>query len=182
LKNKKGTRTRRHNRARARRRARRPRNVWNSLRKLQNYLRKADIHANIFMEVMSDLREAISFETKSSLIDKLCGSVQGDLLIAIRNYQKMIEEKQRTDGKDEEAGSILLGVFEVLAKYLDLRPCKSQGERFFVSPESAKNFDFEEIPEKLEHGRVQRVEVEVLRCGWKIGEKIVRKPRVFSVS
>ena len=182
MKNKKSTKTRRQNKKRVRRRVRKPRNVWNSLRKLENYLRKADIQANIFMEAMSDLREIVSFETKSTLIDKLCNSAQGDLLTALWNHQAAVGKKQGTDGKDEEVSVILLGVFEVLTRYLDLRPYKSQDERFFVSRETAKDFDFEEIPEKMHHGRVQKVEVEVLRCGWKIGDKVVRKPRVFSVS
>lgn len=182
MKNKKSTKTRKENKNRVRCRARKPRNVWNSLRKLENYLRKADIQSNIFMESISDLREAISFETKSTLIDHLCNSVRGDLLSALWNYQKMTEEKQGTDGKDEEVGVILLGVFEVLAKYFDLRPYKSQGERFFASRETAKDFDFEEIPEEIHNERVEKVEVEVLRCGWKIGDKVVRKPKVFLVS
>lgn len=159
-----------------------PRNVWNSLRKLENYLRKADLQSNIFMESMNELRDIIAFEVKTNLIKELCNSVHGDLLSALWNHQKKIEEKQVREGENKEVVFILLGVFEVLVKYFDLRPCKFQGERFFVSRETAKGFDFDEIPENLDDERVQKVEVEVLRCGWKIGEKVIQKPRVFEVS
>ncbi|OGP60991.1 MAG: hypothetical protein A2162_07280 [Deltaproteobacteria bacterium RBG_13_52_11b] len=160
----------------------RPRNVWNSLRRLENYLRKADLQADIFMDSLNELRDVMAFEIKTEFIKKLCNSVHGDLLGALWNQQKKVEEKQVTDRENEEVVAILCGVFEVLVKYFDLRPYKFQGERLFVSRESARNFDFDEVPENLDDEKVQKVEVEVLRCGWKIGDKVIQKPKVFGVS
>jgi hypothetical protein len=158
-----------------------PRSVWNSLRKLENYLRKADIQADIFMDSLNELRDVIAFEIKTDFIRKLCNSVHGDLLGALWNHQKMVEEKQAADGENKEVLATLIGVLDMLVKYFGLRPCKFQGERFFVSRESAKNFDFDEVPENLDDERGQKVEVEVLRCGWKIGDKVIQKPKVFGV-
>ena len=61
----------------------RPRNVWISLRKLENSLHKTDIQANIFMESINELREIMSLETKSNFVHKLFNSVHGDLLSAL---------------------------------------------------------------------------------------------------
>lgn len=159
----------------------RPRNVWDSLRKLENYLRKTDLQANLFLGSINELRDVISFEIKANFIKSLCNSVHGDLLSALWIEQKKIEEKQVTDGEHKETVSILLGVFEVLMKYLDLRPHKTQGERIYVSRESAKDYDFDENPKNLGDQRSKKVEVEVLRCGWKIGEKVIQKPKVVGV-
>jgi hypothetical protein len=160
----------------------RPRNIWNSLRKLENYLHKTDIQANIFMESINELREIMSFEIKSSFVHKLCNSVHGDLLSALWDHKRLTEEDEVVGEKEKGAGVILLGVFEVLAKFLDLQSYKANGERLFVTREMAKYFDFDEIPENLNDDRVQDIEVEVLRCGWKIGEKVIQKPKVFVVS
>jgi len=157
----------------------RPRNVWNSLRKLEIYLKKADIQANIFMESLNELRDILSFEFKADFVKKLCNSINGDLLSALWNHIKSIEEKQITDGEKKEADIILLGVFDALKKSLDLSPFKIEGEKFSVTRETAKNYDFDEIPDSLANERVQKFEVEVLRCGWKIGDKVIQKPKVF---
>lgn len=159
----------------------RPRNVWNSLRKLEIYLKKADIQANIFMESLNELRDILSFEFKADFVKKLCNSINGDLLSALWNHKKSIEEKQITDGEKKEADIILLGVFDALKKSLDLSPFKIEGEKFSVTRETAKNYDFDEIPDSLTNERIQKFEVEVLRCGWKIGEKVIQKPKVFEV-
>ena len=158
-----------------------PRNVWNSLRKLEIYLKKADIQANIFMESLNELRDILSFEFKADFVKKLCNSINGDLLSALWNHKKSIEEKQITDGEKKEADSVLLGVFDALKKSLDLSPFKIEGEKFSVTRETAKNYDFDEIPDSLTNERIQKFEVEVLRCGWKIGEKVIQKPKVFEV-
>jgi hypothetical protein len=152
------------------------------LRRLENYLHKTDIQANIFMESINELREMMSFEIKSNLVHKLCNSVNGDLLSALWEHKRVIEEGEVVSEKEEEAGLILLGVFEVLAKYLDLQSYKAKGERLFVTRETAKYFDFDEIPENLNDDRVQDIAVEVLRCGWKIDDKVIQKPKVFVVS
>ena len=181
MKHKKGTKSRKGIKNEHTRKAR-PRNVWNSLRKLENYLHKTDIQANIFMESINELREIMSFEVKSNLLQKLCNSVHGDLLSALRNQKRAIEEGEVIDEKEKEARVILLGVFEVLADFLDLQFYKAEGERFFVTREAAGNFEFDEIPEKLHDDRVQNIEVEVLMCGWKIGDKVIQKQKVFVFS
>jgi len=158
-----------------------PRSVWNPLRKLENYLRKADLQADIFMDSLNELRDVIAFEVKADFVRRLCNSVHGDLLSALWTHRKKVEEKQLGDAENEEAAALLTGVFEMLMQLLDLRPCKSQGERLFVSRESAKGFEFDEVPENLGDQKVRQVEVEVLRCGWKIGEKVIQKPKVFEV-
>ena len=158
-----------------------PRCVWNPLRKLENYLRKADLQADIFMESLNELRDVIAFEVKTDFVRRLCNSVHGDLLSALWTHRKMTEERQAVDGENKEVLATLDGVLDVLVKYFSLRPCKSQGERLFVSRESAKGFEFDEVPENLGDQKVRQVEVEVLRCGWKIGEKVTQKPKVFEV-
>jgi hypothetical protein len=182
LKKKKRAKTRGQSKNRPGGRAAKPRNVWHSLRKLENYLRKADLQADIFMESLNELRDAIAFEIKTEFIKKLCSSVHGDLLGALWNYRKEMEDKQAVDGANTEAGVILLGIFEVLMQFLDLHPHRCGGDRFVVTRESAKQLEFDEVPRKLDDERGQEIEVEVLRCGWKIGEKVIQKPRVFEVS
>lgn len=181
MKHKKGTKSKKNIKNEHTRKVR-PRNVWNSLRKLENYFHKADIQANIFMESINELREIMSFEIKSNFVQKLCNSVHGDLLSALWNQKRVIEEDEVITEREEETGAILLGVFEVLVKFLNLQSYKAIGERLFVTHETAKYFDFDEIPEKLNDDRVQNIEVEVLRCGWKIGDKLIQKPKVFVVS
>ena len=159
-----------------------PRNVWNALRKLENYLNKADIQSNVLMKSLKELREKISFEIKSDFVQKLCNSVHGDLLSALWNHKMLTEDNGVINEREKEIGAVLLGVFDVLVKFLDLQSYKARGERLFVTHETAKHFDFDEIPENLNDNRVQNVEVEVLRCGWKIGDKVIQKPKVFAVS
>jgi len=102
------------------------------------------------------------------------------LLTALQNEKKVIEEGGIVGEK--EAGMMLLGVFEVLIDYLDLHPCRTEGEKLVVTQETARNFEFDENPESLGDHRVRNIEVEVLRCGWKIGDKVIQKPKVFAVS
>ena len=158
-----------------------PRSVWNPLRKLENYLRNADLQADIFMDSLNELRDVIAFEVKADFVRRLCNSVHGDLLGALWNHRKMTEERQAADGENKEVLATLDGVLDVLVKYFSLRPCKSQGERISVPRESLKEFEFDEVPESLGDPKVRQVEVEVLRCGWKIGEKVIQKPKVFEV-
>lgn len=160
----------------------RPKNVWNSLRKLENYLHKTDIQANIFLESINELKEKMFFEIKSDLVHNLCNSVHGDLLSALWNQKRVIEGDEVITETEKETGEILLGVFEVLVKFLGLQSYKIIGERFLMTRETAKHFDFDEIPENLDDDRVHNIEVEVLRCGWKIGDKVIQKPKVFAVS
>lgn len=156
-----------------------PRNVWNSLRKLENYLKKADIQANIFMDSLNEIRETLSFEIKAEFVKKLCNSVNGDLLSALLEHKKIIEEKGRNEEGNTKANSIILGIFDSLISVLNLSPYKSAGEKFFVTRESARDYDFDEHPESLDEEGIQKFQVEVLRCGWKLGEKVVVKPKVF---
>ncbi len=181
MKHKKRTRSRKRIKCKEVRKVK-PRNVWNSLRKLEIYLSKADIRANLFLESISELREMMSLEIKSDFVQKLCNSVNGDLLSALWNHQLETEEDETIPEREKEAGAILSGVFEVLVKFLGLQCYKATGERLTVTHETAKVFNFDEIPEKLNDRRVHGIEVEVLRCGWKIGNKVIQKPTVFVVS
>lgn len=156
-----------------------PRNAWNSLRKLENYLKKADIQANIFMDSLNEIRDTLSFEIKAEIVKKLCNSVNGDLLSALLEHKKNVEEKGRFEGENQEANSIILGIYDALVSVLNLSPHKREGEKFFVTRESAREYDFDEHPEALDDERIQKFQVEVLRCGWKLGEKVVVKPKVF---
>ena len=181
MKRGKKTKTRKGSKGRKAIRRAKPKSVWNPLRKLENYLRKADLQANVFMECLNELRDVIAFEIKADFIKRLCNSVHGDLLSALWVHGKKMEEEQPTDSENREAVAILSGVLEVLMKHFDLRPYKLEGERFPVTGRTAKDYEFDEIPENLGDEKGQKVEVEVLRCGWKVGEKAVQKPRVFEV-
>lgn len=155
----------------------RPKDVWNSLRKLEGYLRKADIQANGFMASLRDLREMLSFEVKKEIINKLCCSVNGDIL------HVLIEHKNRVEsGKDDgniEQNAVLLGVYDTLSNTLGIEPFKAKGERLRISRDSAKSYEFEDYPEALGDETVKNFEIEVLRPGWKAEGRVVVKPVVF---
>ncbi|MEF9475378.1 MAG: hypothetical protein L0958_01470 [Candidatus Mariimomonas ferrooxydans] len=157
----------------------RPKNVWNSARKLEGYLKKADIQANIFIDTLYELRDAVSFEIKANIVQKLCNTVNGDILNALFDHQKQIETG-RDNGNIKE-NTILLSVLDALVNILNLVPYRRVGERFTINGKSAKKYSFEEYPVSLKDDDNQNFEVEVLRCGWKVNDKITVKPVVFNV-
>lgn len=157
-----------------------PKNVWNAIRKLEGYLKKADIQAGVFINSLNDLRAAVSFEIKTDIVQKLCNTVNGDLLHAL------LEHKVKTDsGQDRgniEENAILLGIFEALEHGLDITPYRSDGERLVISKEALREYDFDEYPASLHNENVKKLEIEVLRCGWKMGGRLVIKPKVFELN
>lgn len=157
----------------------RPKNVWNSIRKLEGYLRKADIQAGVFMHSLHELREAVSFEIKADIVQKLCNTVNGDLLHALLEHKLKTEAGQ--DRCNIEENAILLGIFEALENVLNLTPYRTDGERLTANKQAVREYDFDEHPEFLDSENAEKLEVEVLRCGWKIGGRIVIKPKVFEV-
>jgi len=156
---------------------RKPKKVWNSVRKLEGYLKKADIQANIFLDSLQELRDEITHEVKGCIVRDLCKSVNGDIL------HELLEHKMRLEagrlGNSIEQNAILSGIFDTLTEVLHLAPVRAAGERFTVSRNSAKEYNFEEHPEALDDEKIEQFEVEVLRCGWKVESKMVVKPMVF---
>jgi len=157
----------------------RPKNVWNSARKLEGYLKKADIQANIFIDTLYELRDAVSFEIKANIVQKLCTTVNGDILNALFDHKKQIDTG-RDNGSIKE-NTILLSVLDALVNILNLAPYRRVGERFSINGKSAKQYSFEEHPASLKDDDNQNFEVSVLRCGWKVDGKITVKPVVFEV-
>ena len=157
----------------------RPKNVWNSARKLEGYLKKADIQANIFIDTLHELRDAVSLEIKADIVQKLCNTVNGDILNALFDHKKHVEAGK--DNGDIKENAILLSVLDALENILNLAPYRRVGERFSINGKSAKKYSFEEYPASLEDGDDQGFEVEVLRCGWKVNNKIIVKPVIFEV-
>jgi hypothetical protein len=156
---------------------RRPKNVWNSVRKLEGYLRKADIQAIAFMESLRELRDSVTVEVKSNIVRELCRSVNGDILHELLEHKKEVEHGNL--GNSIEQNAVLSGIFDTLTDVLDLSPVKAPGERFSVSKETAKGYVFEEYPEAMDDENLEHFRVEVLRCGWRVGGKLVVKPTVF---
>lgn len=156
---------------------RRPKNVWNSVRKLEGYLRKADIQAGVFLDSLQELRDEITLEVKGCVVRDLCKSVNGDIL------HELMEHKKRTEagrlGSSIEQNAVFAGIFDTLTHVLHLSPVRTHGERFIVVKKKAKEYDFDEYPEALSNESVEQLEVEVLRCGWRVGHKLVVKPTVF---
>ena len=157
--------------------ARRPKDVWNSVRKLEGFLKKADIQAGIFMDSLCELRDAISLEVKADTVKGLCSSVNGDILHALLEQKKRVDEGR--DSADIEKNAIMLGIFDTLIRVLDLESVGTPGERIQVTRETVKQYDFEEYPEALNTAETKTFKVAVLRPGWKIGETMVIKPKVF---
>lgn len=159
------------------RKASRPRDVWNSVRKLEGFIRKADIQAGVFLESLQRLRDAVLFEVKRDIVKGLCSSVNGDILNEL--LQHKIKMSVGSPGISMEHNAILMGIFDTLANVLDLSPYRMQGERFAINKASAKDYIFENYPESLDKEEVDRIEAVVLRPGWKIQGKVVVKPTVF---
>ena len=157
----------------------RPKNVWNALRKLERHLKKTDIQASLFLESLDELREAMSSQIKSDIVQRLCNTVNGDILHALADYNMQIESVNNEDNREQH--DMLVGIFDTLVNVLDLSPYKKDGQRFFMRPDFVKRFDFEEHPEALDDESTQEFEVEVLQCGWKVKDKVVVKPKVFQV-
>ena len=156
----------------------RPKNVWNAVRKLEGHLKKADIQATILTDSLYELRAAVSIDIKKEIVQKLCNTVNGDLLHALFE-QKVKAEKGQDSGHIEE-NAIMIGILEALEQVLDLTPYRSDGERLTVSKETVRAYDFYEYPESLDNND-KKLEVEILRCGWKINGKLVIRPKVFEV-
>lgn len=156
---------------------RKPKNVWNSVRKLEGYLKKADIQANVFLDSLQELRNEITLEVKGCIVRDLCKSVNGDILHELLEHKKRLEAGRL--GNSIEQNAVLSGIFDTLTEVLQLAPVRSAGERFTVSRNSAKEYNFEEHPEALDNEKIEQFVVEVLRCGWKVENKMVVKPMVF---
>lgn len=157
----------------------RPKDVWNSVRKLEGFLKKADIQAGIFMNSLCELRGAISLEVKADIVKGLCSSVNGDILHALYEQKKRVDEGR--DSGDIEKNAVMLGIFDTLISVLDLESVGTPEERIHITRETAKQYDFEEYPEALNAAETKTFKVAVLRPGWKIGETMVIKPKVFEI-
>jgi hypothetical protein len=161
-------------------RKRRPKNIWNSVTKLGTFLKKAQIQSDIFMNTLYELRETLSFELRVEIVRALCNSVNGDILHALWEYNKRLDEGKF--GNSIEENAIIHGMYDTLANILKIHPCRFPGERITINKDSAKDFIFEEYPEFLDDEMVERVSIEILRPGWKIDNKIVIKPIAFEVN
>ena len=155
----------------------RPKDVWNSVRKLEGFLKKADIQASIFMDSLYELRDAVSLEVKSEIVKGLCSSVNGDILHALLEQKKRVEEGR--DSGDIEKNAVMLGILDTLSSVLNLEAVGCPGERISVARANAKQYDFEEYPEALNDTGKKTFDVMILRPGWKMKETIVVKPKVF---
>ncbi|MBI4699251.1 MAG: hypothetical protein HY758_10215 [Nitrospirae bacterium] len=158
---------------------RRPKNVWNSLRKLEGYLKKADIQANIFMDSLYELKEKVSFDIKRDMVNELCNSVDGDILHALHELNNNIDVL-KTKANEEQLQS-MVNLYETITRSLNITPFRYAGERFSLRKPSVKKYKFDEYPESLDVNSIDEFEVEVLRCGWKMADKIIIKPVVFEV-
>ncbi|MDA8106072.1 MAG: hypothetical protein M0Z71_11935 [Nitrospiraceae bacterium] len=158
----------------------RPRNVWNSVRKLQNYLKKADIEAMVFMDSLQELRDAVMLDVRAEIVRGLCNTVHGDLLNALLEYRKKIENG--ADSGDIGENAVMIGLLDTLMQKLCVRPFRTSGERFSVRRDAATDYEFEEYPEAIADDKNTKFEVEVLRPGWKIDERIIIKPKVIEIS
>ncbi|MBI5641502.1 MAG: hypothetical protein HZA17_13865 [Nitrospirae bacterium] len=155
----------------------RPKDIWNSVRRLEGFLKKADIHANILLDSLGVLRAAVDFEVRKEIVRGLCNSVNGDILHALLGHKKRMDEGKYGDNFEQNA--ILTGVLDTLTQVLDLKPARAEGERIFIRKDSAAEFTFEEYPGAMDNPDLGKFEIEVLRCGWKVKGKVVIKPVVF---
>jgi len=156
--------------------SRRPKNVWHSLRKLENHLNRAHIQSGIFLNQLGALREDISFEIRKEIVQKLVGSVNGDLLHALCERVGQLEQGA---GRNDLAGNaIILGLHDVLMDELRVSPFHKEGERLSIRSTSMKEYDFETYPETSESEDSGSLAIEVLSCGWKVDGKVVVKPKV----
>ena len=156
---------------------RKPKNVWNSARKLEGYLKKADIQASVFLDSLQELIDEIALEVRGCVVRDLCRSVNGDILHELLEHKRRMEAGRL--GNSIEQNAVLGGIFDTIAEVLHLAPVRSAGERFSVSRNSAKEYNFEKYPEALGNESIEQFEVEVLRSGWKVGNKLIVKPTVF---
>ncbi|MBI5846632.1 MAG: hypothetical protein HZB31_01520 [Nitrospirae bacterium] len=156
---------------------RKPKNVWNSVRKLEGYLKKADIQANVFMDSLQELRDEITLEVKGCIVRDLCKSVNGDILHELSEHKRRREAGRL--GNSIEQNAVLGSIFDTLTDVLQLAPVRNVGERFSLSRTTAKDYEFDEHPQALDDEKVEHFEVEVLRCGWKVGSRLIVRPIVF---
>ena len=131
------------------------------------------------MDSLHELRDEVAFEVSADIVQKLCRNVNGDLLHALLEHRRKIETG--ADGGDIGDNAMMLGILETLETCLKLTPHKLDGERFSITRESAREYEFDVYPESLNTEAKERLEIEVLRCGWKIGTKVVIKPKVIEV-
>ena len=158
---------------------RRPKNVWNSLRKLEGYLKKADIQANIFMDSLHELKDKVSFDVKRDIVNELCNSVDGDILHALIEFNRNIDVLKTKANEDQL--QIMLTLYDAITRVFDITPVHYSGARVNLHKQSVKNYKFDQYPESLSDDNIDDLEVEVLRCGWKMADKIIVKPVVFEV-
>ena len=158
----------------------RPRDIWNSLRKLEGHLRKADIQAGVFLDSLEVLRKEIGFDVRREIVRGLCNSVNGDILNELLMHQRKMDEGQV--GVDIGQNAAMAGIFDCLTTALAVSPYREPGERFSIRKTDVREYDFEEYPESLADEGTDKIEVEVLRAGWKVQGRVVVKPTVCEVS
>lgn len=159
---------------------RRPKDVWNSVRKLETLLRRADIQATSFMGSLKELRETVSLEVRSEIVKSLCETVNGDILAALAERRSELNEGRHGEKFDENA--LVGGVFEALVGSLRLTQVGRKGERSAVTRHAARDYNFEDYPESLSDESVSRFSVEIVRPGWKVDGRTVVKPKAVEVS
>ena len=155
----------------------RPKNIWHSVTKLETFLKKAQIQSSIFMNALYELRDTLSFEIRCDLVKSLCHSVNGDILYAIWEYIRRLDEGKFLSNIEEN--SIIRGMYDTLTAILKMQPYRFPGEMVTIRKDAAKEFTFEEAPESLCDETADRLSFEILRPGWKVDDKIVVKPVAF---
>ena len=158
----------------------RPKDIWNSLRKLEGYLRKADIQAGVFLDSLRELRGVISLEVRREIVKGFCSSVNGDILHELLLHQRRMHEGHV--GGSVEHNAVLSGIFDCLTTTLDLLPFLEPGERLSIRKADVRGYSFEEYPESLDEEGKEKIDVEVLRAGWKVQGKVVVKPTVCEIA
>jgi hypothetical protein len=121
----------------------------------------------------------VAVEYQAEIVQKLCNTVNGDILHALLEHKRKVEAGK--DGGNIEENAILLGILESLEHVLNLTPFRMTGEYITLGKELVREYEFDEHPETLDNEDVKTIEVEVLRCGWKVGGRVVIKPKVFEV-
>lgn len=158
----------------------RPKHIWNSLRKLEGHLRKADIQAGVFMDSLEELRKVIGFDIRREIVREFCRSVNGDILHELLMHQRKMDEGQV--GTDMGQNAAMAGIFDTLTTTLAVSPYREPGDRLSIRKTDAGEYDFEEYPESLAAEGLEKIGVEVLRAGWKVQGKIVVKPTVCEIA
>lgn len=156
-----------------------PKNVWHTLRRLENHLNKAHIQSGVFMNELGRLRDEISFEIRKEIASKLATSVHGDILHALC---ERIAQLESGDGRGDVLGNaILLGLHESLLQELNISAFHKDAEKLNIRATSVQEYDFESYPSALDTVGTGRLSIQVVNCGWKVDGKVVVKPKVMEL-